>query len=191
MQGTAWSPGTAPANGSGADGEPLMRGATLRQLRAFALVARHHSFVKAAAELHLTASAVSLQIRELEHASRMALFDRHARTVSLTHAGEVLLVDVQQALRTLQHAAQALARLRGQSGGPLRVGMVSSAKYFLPRLMARFHECHREVALQIHVGNRDRLLDELRQGEVDLAIMGAPPPTWPARPGRSRSSPWA
>ena len=156
--------------------EPLMRGATLRQLRAFALVARHHSFVQAAAELHLTPSAVSMQIRDLEQASGMPLFHRLANTVSLTQAGEVLLIDVQQALQTLQHAGAALARLRRSTAGSIvRVGMVSSAKYFLPRLMAQFREGRSEVDLQIIVGNRDCMASGLRRGEIDLAIMGSPP----------------
>ncbi len=153
----------------------LMRSATLRQLRAFSLVARHHSFMQAAAELHLTPSAVSMQIRELEQAAGLPLFDRHAKTVTLTQAGEVLLVDVQHALRALQHADDALSRLRQHAASPVRVGMVSSAEYFLPRLMAQFREHHREVDLQIVVGNRDQLVACLQRGDVDLAIMGSPP----------------
>jgi len=158
-----------------AKAEPLMRGATLRQLRAFTLVAQHHSFAKAAAELHLTPSAVSLQIRELEHASGLALFDRHAKTVSLTRAGEVLLVDVQHALSNLQHGAEAVARLRRPARAEVRVGMVSSVKYFVPRLLAQFREQQPGVALQLQVGNRGSLLDRLRRREIDLAVMGAPP----------------
>jgi DNA-binding transcriptional LysR family regulator len=158
-----------------------MRGATLRQLRAFSLVARHHSFMQAAAELHLTPSAVSLQIRELELAAGLPLFDRHAKTVKLTQAGEVLLVDVHQALQALQHAGDALARLRRHTSAPVMVGMVSSAKYFLPRLMAQFREQHPEVELQIVVGNRGHLVESLRRGDIDLAIMGSPPDEMAAR----------
>ena len=152
-----------------------MRAATLRQLRAFSLVARHHSFKQAAAELHLTPAAVSLQIRELELAAGLSLFDRHSATLTLTQAGEVLLVDVHQALQALQHAGQALARLRRCATTPLRVGMVNSAEYFLPRLMAQFREKHPDVPLQFVAGNRDHLVESLRRGEVDLAIMGSPP----------------
>lgn len=155
--------------------KPLTRGATLRQLRAFALVARHRSFVQAAAELHLTASAVSLQIKDLEQAAGMPLLDRHSKTLSLTPAGEVLLIDAHQALQVLEHAGEALARLRGHTAGLVKVGMVSSAKYFLPSLMAQFRVLHRDVELQIIVGNRDHLLMDLRRGEIDFAIMGAPP----------------
>lgn len=173
------SDGAVPARLQSANGrtslKPLMRGATLRQLRSFALVAHHRSFVQAAAELHLTASAVSLQIKDLEQAAGMPLFDRHSKTLSLTPAGEVLLIDAQQALQVLEHAGEALARLRGHTAGLVKVGMVSSAKYFLPSLMAQFRVQHRDVELQIIVGNRDHLLAGLRRGEIDFAIMGSPP----------------
>jgi len=152
-----------------------MRGVTLRQLRAFLLVARHHSFVQAAAELHLTPSAVSLQIKELEQAVGMPLFSRSARASSLTGAGEVLLADVQRALAALQHAEETLARLRARHGGAVIVGMVSSAKYILPRLLAQFHLLRPEVPVQLTVANREHLLEQLCRGQVDLAIMGAPP----------------
>ena len=152
-----------------------MRAATLRQLRAFSLVARQHSFAQAAAELHLTPSAVSLQIKELEHAIGMPLFGRAGRSVTHTSAGELLLDDVLQALAALQHAEEALAQLRDRPAPSVAVGMVSNAKYFLPRLLARFHEQDSQVELQISVGNRAQLLERLRAGLVDLAVMGMPP----------------
>ena len=152
-----------------------MRAATLRQFRAFSLVARQHSFAQAAAELHLTPSAVSLQIKELEHAVGVPLFGRNGRNVTLTAAGALLLEDVLQALAVLQHAEDALARLRDQPAPSVAVGMVSNAKYFLPRLLARFHEQDSRVELQVSVGNREQLLERLRAGHVDLAIMGMPP----------------
>jgi DNA-binding transcriptional LysR family regulator len=152
-----------------------MRGATLRQLRAFSLVARHRSFVQAATELHLTPSAVSLQIKELELAVQVPLFGRNGKAVTLTRAGELLLIDVHRALQALQHADETLARLRDKATGVVSIGMVSSAKYFLPRLLAQFHEQQRDVELNLTVGNREQLLERLRRGQVDLAIMGEPP----------------
>jgi DNA-binding transcriptional LysR family regulator len=152
-----------------------MRLATLRQLRAFTLVAQHHSFKQAAAALHLTPAAVSLQIRELELAAGLQLFDRHSATLRLTQAGEVLMADVRPALQALQRAGDALAQLRCQKPTILTVGMASSAKYFLPRLMAQFRELHPDVLLQIVVGNRDHLVGLLQRGEVDLAVMGSLP----------------
>ena len=158
-----------------------MRGATLRQLRAFSLVARHGSFARAADESHLSPSAVSLQIKDLEEAVGLPLFGRHGRVVSLTEAGEILLADVQRVLHALQHADDLLARLRAPTGGTVAVGMVSNAKYFLPRLLAEFRRAHPEVTLQLSVGNREKLLEQLRSGTIDLAVMGEPPDDLEAR----------
>ena len=148
---------------------------TLRQLKAFALVAQHLSFARAASELSLTASAVSLRIKELEEAAGLPLFRRHGKTIALTYGGELLLVDVQRALLALRDASCTLSRLGGRKSGLVSVGMVSNAKYFFPRLLAPFHEQCPEVELQLCVGNREQLMEKLRQGKVDLAIMGAPP----------------
>ncbi len=152
-----------------------MRGATLKQLRAFAATARHLSFAKAAAELHLTPPAVTMQVKELETAVGLPLFDRGARTVALTTTGEYLLVYVRRVLATLKEAEDALARLKGAQTGRVTIGMVSTAKYFLPRLLAQFRAQHRGVEMALSVGNREQLVRQLHDGEVDLAVMGRPP----------------
>ena len=152
-----------------------MRGVTLRQLRAFALVAQHLSFVRAATELHLTPSAVSLQIKELEQAVALTLFSRAGRNISLTRAGELLLVDVNRALLALNDAHDTIARLRGPETGVVSVGMVRNAKYFVPRLLAHFHTAHPGVEPRLSDGNREQLVHQLCSGEVDVAVMGEPP----------------
>jgi DNA-binding transcriptional LysR family regulator len=153
-----------------------MKAVTLRQLRVFAEVARHLSFVRAAEALHLTPPAVTMQVQELEAQVGLALLERQGRKVSLTTAGEYLLVYVRRVLATLKDAGDAMDRLKRVEAGELTVGMVSTAKYFLPRLLARFHEEHPAVSLQIRVGaNREQLVSWMQQAEVDLAIMGRPP----------------
>ena len=152
-----------------------MRGASLRQLRAFASVARHHSFVRAAAELHLTPSAVSLQIKELEQVVGLSLFGRSGRAASLTRAGELLLVDVNRALLALKEADDTLTRLRGAETGIISIGIVSNANYFMPRLLSQFHAAHPAVELRVSVGNREQLVRQLCSRDVELAVMGEPP----------------
>lgn len=158
-----------------------MRNATLRQLRTFAAVAKHGSFVRAAGELHITAPAVSMQIKELEEEIGLPLFDRGPKTVTLTMTGEYLLVYVRRVLATLKEADDAMARLRGAQVGHVTIGMVSTAKYFLPRLLARFRAEHRGVEMRLSVGNREQLVKQLQGGEVDLAVMGRPPRELAAR----------
>jgi len=159
-----------------------MRAVSLRQLRVFASVARHLSFARAAEELHLTQPAVSMQIRELEAAVALTLFERAGRAVRLTTPGEYLLVYARRVLSTLREAEAAMAALRGLKGGTLTVGMVGTAEYFVPRLLARFRAEHPAVDLRLAVGaNREHLVRMLRDGEVDLAVMGRPPRELDAR----------
>jgi DNA-binding transcriptional LysR family regulator len=139
-------------------------------------VARHLSFVRAAESLHLTPPAVTMQVKELESAIELPLFDREGRKVSLTTAGEYFLVYAKRMLTTLKDADDAMARFRKLESGTLNVGMVGTAKYFLPHLLTRFKEEHPGVELRLRVGaNREELVALLQNAEVDLAIMGRPP----------------
>jgi DNA-binding transcriptional LysR family regulator len=152
-----------------------MKNATFRQLRVFSEVARHLSFVQAAKSLHLTPPAVTMQIRELEKHIGMPLFDRNGRQVGLTTVGEYMLVYARKVLATLKDAEDAAARLQKLELGVLTIGMVSTAKYFLPRLLAEFRREHVGVELKLVVGNREQLVRMLHANEVDIAVMGQPP----------------
>jgi len=152
-----------------------MRNATFRQLRVFSEVARQLSFAKAAQTLHLTPPAVTMQIRELEGHVGMPLFDRSGRQVTLTTVGEYMLVYARKILATLKDAEDAAARLQKLEAGQLSIGMVSTAEYFLPRLLAQFRREHEGVEIRLAVGNREQLVKMLHAAEVDIAIMGRPP----------------
>jgi DNA-binding transcriptional LysR family regulator len=153
-----------------------MKNLTFRQLRVFVEVARHLSFVRAAEALHLTPPAVTMQVKELEASVGLPLFDRQGRRVALTTAGEYFLVYARRLLGTLKDAHDAMARLRRVEAGLLTVGLVSTAKYFVPRLLARFREAHPGVEVRLTVSqNRETLAGLLQANEVDLAVMGRPP----------------
>lgn len=153
-----------------------MLNATLRQLRLFTEVARRGSFVRAAEAMHLTPPAVTMQIKELEAAVGLTLFDREGRKVALTTAGEYLLLYARRVQSVMKEAEDAMARLKRVETGVLEVGLVATAKYFVPRLLVRFRQEHPAVDLRLRVGaNREELVALLREGEVDLAIMGRPP----------------
>lgn len=155
---------------------------TFRQLRVFAEVAQHSSMARAAERLHLTPPAISMQIKEIESQVGLPLFDRHGRAVSLSTAGEYFLVHARRLLVALKDADDAMARFRKLEAGLLNIGLVSTAQYFVPRLLTRFREEHPGVELRLRVGsNRDELVALLQRGEVDLAIMGRPPKEWATR----------
>ncbi len=149
---------------------------TFRQLRVFAEVARLASMARAAEALHLTAPAVSMQIRELESQVGLPLFDRHGRSVVLSTAGEYFLVHARRLLADLKEAERAMARLKRLEHGLLTIGMVSTAQYFVPRLLARFRDEHAGVDVRLRVAaNREQLVASMESGEVDLSVMGRPP----------------
>jgi LysR family transcriptional regulator, low CO2-responsive transcriptional regulator len=160
----------------------LMKNATLRQLRVFASVARHLSFIRAAEELNLTAPAVSMQIKELETEIGLPVFDRTSRQVSLTMVGEYVLAHTRRVLSEMRDVEDLVARFRGLQTGPLDVGMVSTAEYFLPRLLAQFHQEHPGVEIRLQAANnREQIVALMQQGDIELAIMGRPPQGWPTR----------
>ena len=153
-----------------------MKNLTVRQLTLFVEVARRLSFVRAAEALHLTPPAVTMQIKELEAAVELPLFDRRGRQVSLTTAGEYFVVYAKRVLATLKDAEDAMARLKRMETGTLVIGLVSTAKYFVPRLLADFRLEHPGVEVRLTVsGNREQLVSLLKENAIDLAIMGRPP----------------
>ena len=149
---------------------------TFRQLRVFTEVARQGSMIRAAENLHLTPPAVSMQIKEVESQVGLSLFDRHGRRVSLSTAGEYFLVHAKRLLADLKEAENAMARFKRLDHGLLTIGIVSTAKYFVPHLLARFHEEHPGIDVRLRVvGNREQLVTLMEAGEVDLSVMGRPP----------------
>ncbi|MFI4889255.1 MAG: LysR family transcriptional regulator [Steroidobacterales bacterium] len=131
---------------------------------------------RAAAALHLTPPAVSMQIKEIESQVGLPLFDRQGRTVSLSTAGEYFLVHARRLLVALKDADDEMAHFRKLESGLLNVGLVNTAQYFVPNLLTRFRQEHPGVELRLRVGNnREELATLLQHGEVDLAIMGRAP----------------
>jgi LysR family transcriptional regulator, low CO2-responsive transcriptional regulator len=157
------------------DLELHVRNVTLRQMRVFATVARHLSFTRAARELHLTQPAVSQQIKLLEAEVGLPLFEQIGRKVQLAPAGAELLRYANQAIDLLREAGEALAAMRGLKRGVLKLGAVSTTKYFVPSLLSAFTPAYPEVTIKFSVGNREEVIKLLAANEIDLVIMGRPP----------------
>lgn len=152
-----------------------MKNVTLRQLKVFEAVARHLSFSRAAEELHLTQPAVSMQVKSLEDEAGLPLTEQVGKKVFLTVAGEELARHARVIAQQLREAGDALAAIKGVRGGQIRIGVVSTAKYFAPRLMTLFRSRHPEVELRLGVHNRESVIKLLANNEIDMAIMGLPP----------------
>jgi DNA-binding transcriptional LysR family regulator len=152
-----------------------MKNVTLRQLKVFEAVARHLSFSRAAEELHLSQPAVSMQVRQLEDMAGLPLTEQIGKKVFLTAAGTELARHARVVAQQLREAEAAFDALKGLRSGRLVIGVVSTAKYFAPRLLATFRTRHAEVELRLGVHNREVIVQQLAENQIDLAIMGRPP----------------
>lgn len=137
--------------------------------------AKHKSFSRAAEELHITAPAVSLQIKEMEENMGVNLFTRENRKTEMTSAGEYFFLYARRVLSTLDEASIMMERLRGSTAGVLKVGMVSTAQYFFPQILVKFKTECPNVQIRVEVRNRQQLVELLHNGDIDIAIMGQPP----------------
>jgi DNA-binding transcriptional LysR family regulator len=148
---------------------------SLRQLRVFEAAASHRSFSKAAEFLHLTQPGVSMHIKELETNAGLPLFERIGRKLYVTEAGQELLALTREILRALKDADDTLNGLRGLRRGRINLAVVSTAKYFVPQLLARFGRDFPELEIRLTVNNRSSVIEQLVANDVDLAIMGRSP----------------
>jgi DNA-binding transcriptional LysR family regulator len=152
-----------------------MANLTARQLQVFVDAAECLSFARVAERLRLTPSAVSFQIRQIELQTEVGLFERIGRRVALTEAGRVLLDYARPVLRDLADLDQAMLALKGVGEGRVTLGLVSTAKYIVPRMIARFRTRHPGIMVLLRDGNRSAIHAALVAGQMDLAVMGRPP----------------
>jgi DNA-binding transcriptional LysR family regulator len=152
----------------------------LRQLEYFVAVAEEANFTRAAERVHVAQPGVSAQIRRLERELGQPLLDRSGRTVRLTEAGAAVLPYARAALAAVAGARLAVDEVTGLLRGRVAVGMITSCSLNdLSDLLARFHRAHPGVEITLSEDNSDRLLADLRDGRLDLALVGlatAPPP---------------
>ena len=152
-----------------------MRHATVRQLQIFVEAAETLSFARVAERLHLTPAAVSFQIKQIETQAGGPLFERIGKSARLTEAGSALLGYARQVLQALTDAERAMTALQGVDGARVTIGLVTTASYVVPHILARFQVLYPRIALRLADGNRAQILDLMAKGQIDLAVMGQPP----------------
>jgi len=154
----------------------------LRQLEYFVAVAEETNFTRAAARVHVAQPGVSAQIRKLERELGQALLDRSGRAVRLTEAGAAVLPYARAALAAVDGARLAVDELAGLLRGRVAVGTVTSVPsedLDLPGFLADFHRDHSAVEITLSEDNSDRMIEALRDGRLDLALVnlgGKTPP---------------
>lgn len=149
---------------------------TFKQLRALAMVAEHGTITAAAETLGLTPPAVHTQLRGLEAAiGAKVLTSSGAAGALLTAEGEALLATALQIDSALEGCLDKVRALRDGQSGVVVLGVVSTGKYFAPGLVVRLRDAFPEIDVILKVGNRDKVIADLKQGAIELAIMGRPP----------------
>ncbi len=152
-----------------------MRHVTIRQLEIFGEAARLLSFARVAERMNLSPAAVSFQIRQIEQRAGCALFERIGKKARLTEAGVALEVYARLVMQAVNDADQAMQAIRQHGGGRATIGLVTTAKYVVPHMLARFQAGEPHVAISLKDGNRAQVIEMILNGDVDLAIMGQPP----------------
>lgn len=152
-----------------------IRHATLHQLKIFDALARHMSVARTAEALHLTPPAVSIQVKQLSEAVGQPLVERIGKQIHLTSAGELVADACRDLFERLERLAQDLSALQGIEKGRLKLAIITTAKYFVPRLLGDFCARHPGIEVSLFVGNRQAVLERLAHSEDDLYVLGQPP----------------
>jgi LysR family transcriptional regulator, low CO2-responsive transcriptional regulator len=153
----------------------LIRHASLRQLQVFEAIVRLGSFTRAADELFVTQPTVSMQIKKLADALGMPLFEHFGRQARPTEAGAELYHACRAIFETLANLEMKVADLKGIKRGRLRLGVITTAKYFAPEVLGEFCRLYPGIEVALKVSNRDRIIERINANEDDLYIMGQVP----------------
>jgi DNA-binding transcriptional LysR family regulator len=148
---------------------------SIRQLQVFLALADSGSISKAARACHVTQPTVSIQLRQLSESVGLPLYEVIGRRLTLTAAGEELARSARTMLAEWEAFSQRMDRVKGLTSGRLRVSVVSTAKYFIPRLLGVFCQRYPGVDVALEVLNRDGVLQRLQDNRDDLYIMSIPP----------------
>ncbi|MBD8049755.1 LysR family transcriptional regulator [Limnohabitans radicicola] len=148
---------------------------TFRQLRLFLATAETGSVSAAARAMHVTQPTASMQLREITESVGMPLYDIIGRQLHLSDAGQRLAQTARSIVGEWEAFEQSIHAMHGLTQGKLRVAVVSTAKYFVPRLLGSFCEQHPNIDISLEVLNRDGVIQRLRDNRDDLYVMTTPP----------------
>lgn len=147
----------------------------VHQLRYFCAVAETGSFTRAAEREQVAQPSLSQQIMKLEEELGVRLFDRLGRTVRLTGFGQVFLPRARSILVELKAAKDEVAERQSAVSGPVSIGVIPTiAPYFLPLPVALFARKFPQANITVVEDVTARLMDKLRAGQIDLAILALP-----------------
>ncbi|MFM1843247.1 MAG: rubisco operon transcriptional regulator [Cyanobacteriota bacterium] len=149
--------------------------ATLHQLKVFEATARHGSFTRAAEELFITQPTVSSQIKQLSKTVGLPLFEQIGKRLYLTEAGQELLKTCQEVFQCLDNFEMKIADIQGTKQGSLRLAVITTAKYFIPRLLGEFTQTYPGIDVSLKVTNHQQIRERMQNNQDDLYIVSEPP----------------
>ncbi|PHP66301.1 LysR family transcriptional regulator [Zhengella mangrovi] len=152
-----------------------MINASIRQLRTLLAIRQHGKISSAANALGLTSPAVTIQLRQLEEELGTQLFIRTRTGAIATETGLIALETAQKMLDELNALEERLKQRQGLMAGRVRLGAVSTGKYFAPRVIAAFSAAHPGIEIALTTANRSDIIAMLERHEIDMALMGRPP----------------
>jgi len=148
---------------------------TFRQMKLFLALAETGSVSAAARAMHVTQPTASMQLKEVTQAIGVPLYEVISKKVHLTDMGRELEQTARTMVQTWDAFEQGVDGVKGLARGKLRVAVVSTAKYFMPRLIGSFCKKHPEIDVSLEILNRDGVVQRMRDNLDDLYIMSQPP----------------
>lgn len=148
--------------------------ATLHQLKVFETVARNGSFTRAAEELFITQPTVSSQVKQLTKAIGLPLFEQIGKSLYLTDAGQELLAACRDIFERLDNFEMKIADLKGTKQGQLNLAVITTAKYFVPRLLGPFCKKYPGIDVTLKVTNHQEIQQRMSDNKDDLYIVSNP-----------------
>ena len=148
---------------------------TLKQLYSFEAVVRLGGFTSASKELHITQPAVYMQVQQLQKNIGAKLFNINGKTITATFIGKKIYETAVGAINVVENSKLEIDQSLNPDSGHLQIAVATTANSFVSRLLSRFKKEYPKMTFYIDVTNRQALLDNLKNNNADLVIMGEPP----------------
>jgi DNA-binding transcriptional LysR family regulator len=152
---------------------------TLNQLQIFLKIVQTQSITKASEELQLTQPAVSIQLKNFQDQFDIPLTEMIGRKIFITDFGKEIAVAVEDIIDQVNAINSKTLAYKGLLTGKLKISVVSTGKYVMPHFLADFMKMHAGVELSMDVTNKNKVLESLTNGEVDLALVSILPTNVP------------
>ena len=152
---------------------------TLKQLYSFEAVVRLGGFTSASKELHITQPAVYMQVQQLQKNIGAKLFNINGKTITATFIGKKIYETAVRAINVVENSKLEIDQSLNPDSGHLQIAVATTANSFVSQLLSKFKKEYPKMTFYIDVTNRHALLDNLKNNNADLVIMGEPPKNIP------------